>query len=186
MVYSLKCSIPVLEGLIPEPHGSGVMDLLFTLAHWHALAKLRQHTDLSLEILQSVTILLGKLLRGFQQNICSKYDTRELKREVASRLRRTANQSTTSKSKSAATESDAKSGPTTGTGSSESLSTSKSKTVGRQCKTFNLNTYKDHSIGDYVETIRTYGTVDSYSTESVGCSYFLPFTDTYLNCIRWS
>lgn len=31
----------------------------------------------------------------------------------------------------------------------------------------NLNTYKVHSLGDYVEAIRRYGTTDSFSTEMV-------------------
>lgn len=39
-------------------------------------------------------------------------------------------------------------------------------------KSLNLNTYKNHSLGDYTEAIRRYGTVDSYSTESVLCSHF--------------
>lgn len=34
-------------------------------------------------------------------------------------------------------------------------------------KSLNLNTYKNHSLGDYTETIRRYGTTDSYSTEAV-------------------
>jgi hypothetical protein len=33
--------------------------------------------------------------------------------------------------------------------------------------TFNLNTYKLYSYGDYVATIRKYGTTDSYSTVPV-------------------
>lgn len=61
------------------------MDLLFTLANWHALAKLRQHTDQSLDILESITIQLGHLLRRFQEKTCTAYDTRELKREMAAR-----------------------------------------------------------------------------------------------------
>lgn len=39
--------------------------------------------------------------------------------------------------------------------------------AGRKPKTFNLNTYKHHSLGDYLETIRQRGTTDSFSTESV-------------------
>jgi hypothetical protein len=38
---------------------------------------------------------------------------------------------------------------------------------GRRHKTFNLGTYKLHSFGDYVRTIRQYGTMDSFSTEPV-------------------
>ena len=35
-------------------------------------------------------------------------------------------------------------------------------------KTLNLNTYKFHALGDYVATIRLFGTTDSYSTQLVG------------------
>ena len=41
---------------------------------------------------------------------------------------------------------------------------------GRQPKQFNLNTYKFHALGDYCNTIRRFGTTDSYSTQPV--SYF--------------
>jgi hypothetical protein len=46
------------------------------------------------------------------------------------------------------------------------------KGTGRRRKTLNLNTFKGHSAGDYVNTIREYGTCDSYSTEPV-CYKFL-------------
>jgi hypothetical protein len=36
-----KCSIPVFDGLFPSDHNKMIVDLLFTLAHWHGLAKLR-------------------------------------------------------------------------------------------------------------------------------------------------
>lgn len=42
-------------------------------------------------------------------------------------------------------------------------------------KSLNLNTYKNHSLGDYTETIRRYGTTDSYSTESVTISHLLDY-----------
>ncbi len=51
LICTFKCSIPVFEGLLPDKHSDILMDLLFILAHWHALAKLRQHTELTLNIL---------------------------------------------------------------------------------------------------------------------------------------
>ena len=45
----------------------------------------------------------------------------------------------------------------------------------RRAKTFNLDTYKYHSLGDYAEHIRQYGTTDSYSTEPVCHSQFTRF-----------
>jgi hypothetical protein len=43
---------------------------------------------------------------------------------------------------------------------SESLYTQKPKVL-------NLNTYKFHSLGDYPDIIKQYGTMDSYSTQLV-------------------
>ena len=42
-------------------------------------------------------------------------------------------------------------------------------------KTLNLNTYKFHALGDYVATIRLFGTTDSYSTLLVS---FIPHCTT--------
>lgn len=42
----------------------------------------------------------------------------------------------------------------------------------KQCKEFNFQTYKFHGLGDYVSTIRRYGTSDSYSTEPVRATIF--------------
>ena len=56
----------------------------------------------------------------------------------------------------------------------------------RSKKSFNLRTYKNHSLGDYVKMIRTYGTTDSYSTEPVSTAllcmqfFFLPENQTEL------
>jgi hypothetical protein len=108
------------------------------LAHWHGLAKLRMHTNLTLDILDEATISLGKQSRFFADKICPKFDTRELAREADARKRRAS-----------------KSGTATA-----SITT-------RKAKTFNLRTYKYHSLGDYGDTIRRHGTCDSYSTEPV-------------------
>lgn len=37
----------------------------------------------------------------------------------------------------------------------------------RSSKKLNLNTYKFHALGDYVKTIRLFGTTDSFSTQVV-------------------
>lgn len=164
------------------------MDLLFSLAHWHALAKLRQHTDFSLVLLESGTVQLGDLLRKFQATTCAMYDTRELKREVGARTRQKAKKSSakipvpdnaagaagvaTADNTFDAAVIDAGSVPMmdktpTQCSPSDAENLKAKKSSGRQRKTLNLNTYKDHSLGDYVESIRRNGTVDSYSTESV-------------------
>lgn len=167
------------------------MDLLFILAHWHALAKLRQHTDLSLAVLESVTTQLGESMRNFREETAG-YDTRELKREEAARLRRAAGASTAaskpaSENAAGATEPgnmspSVVSPPDSQLDSIPEKPSSRPKKytgTGRQKKTLNLNTYKDHSLGDYVETIRRYGTVDSYSTESVNYCIFASSLNPY-------
>lgn len=152
------------------------MDLLFILAHWHALAKFRQHTDLSLDILESVTIQLGQSLRVFEAQTCSVYNTRELKREEIARRQRAESASTANKS--APDNAPDMEDLTCNVAASSSTSTpiqtksTSKKASGKLRKTLNLNTYKDHSLGDYVETIRRCGTIDSYSTESVNYSPF--------------
>jgi hypothetical protein len=41
------------------------------------------------------------------------------------------------------------------------------KEQGRRLKSFNLDTYKYHALGDYAKTIRRLGTTDSFSTQPV-------------------
>ncbi len=152
--------MPVFEGLLPDPHDENLLDLLFVLSHWHALAKLRQHTELSLAVMESVTIELGSLLRKFQETTCPVFDTRELNREESARKRRAeaTGRKRSGKKKQGVAALDAE----TTADSSESK-----RAAGKLRKTLNLKTYKDHSLGDYVETIRQNGTTDSYSTEIV-------------------
>jgi hypothetical protein len=113
-------------------------------AYWHGLAKLRMHTDITLTVMDNVTTTLGAKFRNFQMNICSTYRTKELKREEDACKRRQAKSSTTHEVKSQCADNN-----------------------GRKKKTLNLQTYKFHALGDYVETIRRYGTTDSYSTALV-------------------
>jgi hypothetical protein len=146
----------VFDGLLPEAHNTILMELLFICAHWHGLAKLRMHTDLTLDILDQLTTNLGEALRRFDESVCSAYETRELPREAASRHRRNA------KKVASTDNSSSKRGV---------ARTDLSSNNARKVKHLNINTYKHHALGDYVNMIRQYGTTDSYSTEPV--SYFL-------------
>ena len=138
---AVQCAIPVFQGLLPEPHNTKILRLLFTFAHWHGLAKLRMHTDATLQILDVATTDLGKQLRAFQRDTCAGFETLELKREAEARKRR-----------------EAKQGPVLGTVSSSTTPNQ------RRRKTLNLQTYKVHALGDYVSTIRMFGTTDSYTS----------------------
>ncbi len=156
--------MPVFEGLLPRKHNANLMDLLFIMSHWHGLAKLRQHTDLSLDILNSVTIQLGNSLRKFRAQTCAAYDTKELKREEGNRLRRATKKSLVGNAEITDTTDlpPPNSDVTNLAGPSENSIPSKPATkskplTGKKRVTLSLNTYKDHSLGDYVDTIRRYG-----------------------------
>ena len=64
------------------------MTLLYRLAEWHALAKLRMHTDPTLDLLDSITTILGRKLREFRRIVCTAYLTKDLPRERAARQRK--------------------------------------------------------------------------------------------------
>ncbi len=148
----LQCAIPVFEGLFPEPHNKIVLDLLFSLSTWHSLAKLRLHTDATLDLLDSATQLLGNQLRMFKARTCAFYRTRELPSEMRKRQRKAIE-----KSKVIVID---VSVPTTG------LVDVGSRQIPKQ-KEFNINTFKVHALGHYTDSIRQYGTTDSYSTQPV-------------------
>lgn len=78
-----QCSIPAFEGLFPEDHDSIIRVLLFRLAEWHALAKLRLHSDDSLRSLDRSLRRLADQIRKFQRTTCSAYHTEELPSEAA-------------------------------------------------------------------------------------------------------
>ena len=73
--------IPVFDGLLPEPHNTYVLNVLFDLAHWHGLAKLCMHTDLTLKVFTDVTTSLSEGLRAFKTQTCGAFGTQELECE---------------------------------------------------------------------------------------------------------
>lgn len=150
--------MPVFEGLLPEPHNSAIQRLLFTCAHWHGLAKLRMHTDQTLEILDDVTVQIGADFRAFKNKICPAFNTRELRRETNARKRRNLKKT---KGKKASTD------PAPGS-SSDPTENPAEEPDEPLSRSFNLQTYKYHSLGDVANTIRIFGTSDSFSTEPVG------------------
>jgi hypothetical protein len=150
--------MPVLEGLLPAPFDDYVQDLLFDLASWHAYAKLRMHTDSTLESFEKATASLGQQLRKFATKTCAAFATKETPREEAARHRRAA--AKRAKAAAAAGSTSASAAPT------------RDETPGAKQKLYNLFTYKIHALGDYVRTIRWFGTTDSYSTQIVGCHIY--------------
>ena len=109
--------------------------------------------------MDDVTAILGAELCAFQSNTCSIFSTRELKQEAegcywCQAWTRTLN----------------------GQSSRDNLQ----PTGACHKKTLNLQTYKLHTLGDYTETIRWYGTMDSYSIQLVHC-----FPNWYLYLSFW-
>jgi hypothetical protein len=106
------------------------------------------HIDPTLDIMSDVTTSLGKSFREFKEKTCDAYHTQELQREKEAREQRD------QKKKEA------------NTGPEPSLTENGGKKK-REPKQLELNTYKFHAMGDYVSTIRRYGTTDSYTTQTV-------------------
>ncbi|KAH7920743.1 hypothetical protein BV22DRAFT_1020666 [Leucogyrophana mollusca] len=131
----LQCAMPTFEGLFPRTHNEIILTLLYRFAEWHAYAKLRLHTDSTLDLMSDTFTALTKQLRLFRKKTCGDFHTVELPKEKDARARR-------------------KKGKKASTGESAP-----------RLKQFNLRTYKFHALGDYVRTIRLFGTTDSYTTQ---------------------
>jgi hypothetical protein len=100
------------------------------------------HSESTLSALDDTFRRLSRLLRKFRDFTCATFTTLELPREKAARARKAAREG---------------SGPSNqGAGASNP-----------KVKRFNLNTYKFHAMGDYVRTIRLFGTTDSFTTQIV-------------------
>lgn len=119
------------------------------------------HHDLTLDIFDSVTSLVGAEFRKFMDETCPQFVTRELPRERDARKRRLAKKS------------QSKTGSSQDVGSDPASSNADTLLL----KTLKAENYKHHSLGDYPMIIRTFGTTDSYSTEPVlpsfNCHYML-------------
>ena len=118
------------------------MTLLFRTAEWHAFAKLRLHTESTLQHLERLTTELGQLTRKFRDTTQSAFATVELPKETEARKRR----QNSGKGKEKATAGNAS---------------------GKNLKHLNLSTYKWHALGDYVRAIRLFGPTDGFSTQVV-------------------
>jgi hypothetical protein len=148
--FLTQCAIPVFEGLLPPQHDNIVRKLLFECSTYHGLAKLRLHTEHTVTELEYSTTRLGEVLRTFQTEVCSAYDTKELPSEEAARGRRNAKKQIQSSKKVRLTQ-----------------PKSKEAQRSRRRKLFNLNTYKVHALGAYPRAIRMFGTADNYNTQIV-------------------
>jgi hypothetical protein len=134
--------MPVFEGLFPADHDALIQTLLYRFAQWHALAKLRLHSETTLTVFDETFKKLSRQLRKFRDLTCAAFATVELPREKAARERRA------TRERSGAENPDAGGGR-------------------RKSKKFNMNTYKFHAMADYAHSIRLFGTTDSFTSQIV-------------------
>ena len=146
------------------------MKLLYRTAEWHALAKLRMHSDSTLLLLEELTTEFGQLIRQFRDLTCSQFKTVELSRETATRKRRGAKKQPAVSS--AVPHSSSKSAPASTPSVGAPSSMTSDNVTEKNLNGLNLLTVKLHFLGDYVRHIRLFGTTDSYSTQLVcECGY---------------
>ncbi|PPQ85805.1 hypothetical protein CVT24_002402 [Panaeolus cyanescens] len=146
----LQCCIPVFDGILPDHSddpeivtNSELLRLLYRTAEFHAFAKMRMHTEETLQHLEEVTSQFAKLIRYFERKTnSSKYNTMETPSESARRARASSQRAPAG----AATPSNA--------------------LHSKRPKKLNLSTYKFHSLGDYAPFIRLFGGSDSFSTQA--------------------
>ncbi|KAH6907330.1 hypothetical protein BKA70DRAFT_1490869, partial [Coprinopsis sp. MPI-PUGE-AT-0042] len=150
----LQCCIPVFDGLFKtgdtasdEKNNRLIMKLLYRAAEFHGLAKLRVHTEETLERLEVVTAEFGRLMRWFRDDLCPNYDTYELPSETARRDRQAASR------RARAADATAQAVPEA------------APTQAKKRKFLNISTPKFHSLGDYVPWIRLFGPSDGFSTQ---------------------
>lgn len=119
------------------------------MAYWHALAKMRLHTDTSLALLDKSTTVLGQGLRHFTSVTCAAFETKETQSEYQARARAAAaRRAAQPAGKSAIT-----------------------PIGGRRQRGYNMKVIKLHFLGDYVHFIRRKGTTDSYTTQIVSAMW---------------
>ena len=145
------------------------MTLLYRLAEWHALAKLRMHTESTLTLFKTITTSLCHEIRNFRDVTCEAFETVELEKEAAARGRQRANANVKHGSGSGLPTPPFVDTPHPPSSSSvqPGPSAPKPHDERRKGKKLNISTYKFHALPDYIHTIRMFGTTDSYSTQTV-------------------
>jgi hypothetical protein len=112
------------------------------------------HTEYTLGKLDKATATIGHELRAFREWTGAAFTCKELPQESDRRAREHGR-----KQKKNSSKKNKEGSPTT--------APSKPAKVKAKDTLFSLATYKFHALGDYVQTIRLFGTTDSYSTQIV-------------------
>ncbi|KAG9079804.1 hypothetical protein FRC06_007449 [Ceratobasidium sp. 370] len=150
---TLQCCGPCFERLFPSDDDAVIQDLIFVMAHWHTLAKLRVHTATTIDMLRTQTTILARRLRHFEANIAPRYTVVETDREHELRKQQETRRALA-------------------TGNVAQSTESRKRSV-----KYNLTAYKLHAVGDYPDAIKLFGTTDSYSTQIIS-SFATHFSST--------
>lgn len=122
---------------------------------WLSYSKLRQHTDSTLSSFEQITTSLGSQIQKFAHTVCPQYCTKETPHEENAHKQRAAAKKAKDDANAAAS------------GAAPPPDKQRKKAPAEKFKLFNLSTYKLHSLGNYIRSIRLFGTTDSYSTQIV-------------------
>lgn len=147
----VQCFFAPFEALLDIPEDRRIVhNMVFDLATWHALAKLREHTTPTIDGLDSMTVACGAGIRLFAKKTCTNYVTLELPaKDSAARGRRKPALRGKAKGKAPAT-----------AGKARTLTE-------RKLKIFNYTTYKFHAMRDYAPAIRWFASIDNFTTQVV-------------------
>ncbi|CDO69347.1 hypothetical protein BN946_scf184746.g28 [Trametes cinnabarina] len=143
----LITSLPAFEGLLPLRDDQTVQDLLFELVNWHALASLRLHTSVTLDIWRAATRHMYASMRVFAHTTCKRIAARELPQETQARARRVHARKKNQLSVAPAVKASAAEGP-------------------RVVKFNIINTYKYHALGHHPDYVERSGSTDNYNTRT--------------------
>jgi hypothetical protein len=91
--------MPVFEGLFPRDHDAIVQSLLYQFAQWHALAKLRIHSETTLSLLDTTFKRLSHQLHNFRNFTCTTFTIVELPKEKTAHERKAAREQLDSNSR---------------------------------------------------------------------------------------
>ncbi|OJT02243.1 hypothetical protein TRAPUB_13472 [Trametes pubescens] len=136
----LITAMPAFEGLLPLRDNQTIADLLFELVNWYALAKLRLHTQVTVDIFRAATKHMYAAVRHFARTTCEGHITHELAKEADARARRQGAQP-------------------------GSKRTGKTRTQPRVVKFGTWKTYKYHVLGDCPDYVESAGPLETTSTK---------------------
>jgi hypothetical protein len=141
--------MPCFENLFPKPYDDSIQDLLFSMAAFHGFAKMRMHTDMSLLVFDGLTSILGKTARYFANIVCKALPAHATPKEAAAKARRKAQRKAHTKT----SKTQSKQAHSRGKGRASKKSDDDEQEEEEDCRSFNLFTFKWHTLTHYVPII---------------------------------